>query len=1266
MQGKIAALGTKPTTQKELGEFEKQKQQLEREKKKMEEQLTKKENEALIELTYKGPKDLEALLSTYTQEKQKGLLLRYLGTDGNNLLHQAVEKANILSFFYLLRKADDLGIKNYVLTKNSKNGGQNIVEIWKDDSTTFHYIFTALMQGEINKKLGAPREEGKTILQRLVEHTWNSDQIDDLLSAVDYLIEKKAADIEVKDEAGRNILDLVCYKGLKGYGKLFKHLIENHKATSKEEETLMGIACKYAFLEGIKYLHNKEKDANDLSNKQTPLYKVVNAPKEEEDLLPVVQYLVETAKANVNKVNEDDDGNTPLHVAIPSNLVNITSYLLNRGANLYIKNKDGKTPKDLNGKPEEDVKNLIKNHEIDIKVKIKKKLEPLLKQKIPWTDDHLNKITMLISQCPPLLDEKIETLDPKQLLTEHVKFLLDQENWREEDVKKIKNLIAQFPFLLAKKKGTSNTALRLGVAAVEHSSADVLKFLLEKDKDIVEEQDQEEATLLELAVIDEESDLVGILLTNGADVNQSKWVLHYLAVHGNAEIFKLLEKQDFNPETLNSVGGETDNTPLHVALINGNIAIAEWLMGRGADVNLEGANDFTPLDLVVGMIGAAEKEKDASRLNTLKLLRTKLKLFKGKANKFKGQDDKITKKEKEAEKLQKQQEEREIKEQQQKQIDGLSQQLQELIQARGTTNIGLVRDYEINLGLIKKQFKALKDQGAEVATFINIINKLLKKEYERQGLEKKLHDLNAQKLPEEKKTEYFEALCQHKNNFDDLIKTLSAQLKDEAEKGLKPVVEALQKFVQSKIDDLSSQVDSAKKIQVQLKTPQTDLSDSYAIRGANIDALQGRQKAWEDLRKIYDDLHNKITNQRVTDSLSAQATALEPICPAIDAQITTIKAEIKKQQALQTSEKETYQEKLSNEQKLQADFKNFGEQLKKETSIDDLIKLKETTGDYKISGGVTVEDVDMKELAQQALSKAQNLVTSEKTNLQQSINSLGQQSKDVDSKPLEDQLSALKSIDSEAQNLMIPVKTLDSQNEKLEGPKKKTGLKKQITTLKESIAQKISDVEKAIKEKKEQEEEARRQQEEKRKLEEQEKIRQEAIQQARGVVASAQHAFDNVARKKQLTPYFNRLKTAMSGQLKQVREALKKVSDENDKQDIKKSYENLLNKWLGKVQTELNVNVEEWKRGYLTKSKKMGVGVSIPWVSKDKTPKNNMVTAAQGNLDLLQGEEMNLDSVKTLQKLISETKAWIANPAGKKAVKTEKKKVRRKRQEKRK
>ncbi|CEO17476.1 ankyrin repeat protein [Rickettsia monacensis] len=90
------------------------------------------------------------------------------------------------------------------------------------------------------------------------------------------------------------------------------------------------------------------------------------------------------------------------------------------------------------------------------------------------------------------------------------------------------------------------------------------------------------------------SDLVYLLISHGADVNNAKTILHFAAKSGNLNLVNWLieNKADIHAKT------NSGETILHFAAESGNLNLVSLLIHNGTDINTKTDDGLTSTTLV--------------------------------------------------------------------------------------------------------------------------------------------------------------------------------------------------------------------------------------------------------------------------------------------------------------------------------------------------------------------------------------------------------------------------------------------------------------------------------------------------------------------------------------------------------------------------------------------------------------------------------------------------------------------------------------------
>ncbi|KAF5286936.1 hypothetical protein FQR65_LT12395 [Abscondita terminalis] len=142
---------------------------------------------------------------------------------------------------------------------------------------------------------------------------------------------------------------------------------------------------------------------------------------------------------------------------------------------------------------------------------------------------------------------------------------------------------------------TDNEGMTAFLCACETASVDVVKKMRPNVADIKLQCNSDKKTALHLASINRNNDVARFLVDEGADINltdnQGMTAFLYACKSGDIDIVK---KMRSHVENINLQCSLYKRSALHLAFINKNIAIAQYLIDEGADVNLTDCYGMTP------------------------------------------------------------------------------------------------------------------------------------------------------------------------------------------------------------------------------------------------------------------------------------------------------------------------------------------------------------------------------------------------------------------------------------------------------------------------------------------------------------------------------------------------------------------------------------------------------------------------------------------------------------------------------------------------
>ncbi len=317
----------------------------------------------------------------------------------------------------------------------------------------------------------------------------------------------------------------------------------------------------------------------------------------------------------------------PHHHTLGPYILDVVKFLVNKGADISVKDKDSKTPLDLAAQENNtSVAEFLKQTELDkkllaavqdtglneVKDLINQKANINAKDMYGWTPLHfaasrnkLSVVEFLFNNNANINAKDVYGNTPLHVAAQYssnleiVKFLLDK------DISGINNI-------------TNNGWTPLHVA-IQGNKLNTVELLLGRGADI-EVRDIYNQTSLDLATRKGYLDIAGILkqvqldrklltivesggfneakglIAQGANIDTNdkngNTLLYSAAEIGDLNLVKLLLDNGANIEAKN---GEYQATPLHGAVENYRIDVVKLLLNRGANVNAEDKDNWTPL-----------------------------------------------------------------------------------------------------------------------------------------------------------------------------------------------------------------------------------------------------------------------------------------------------------------------------------------------------------------------------------------------------------------------------------------------------------------------------------------------------------------------------------------------------------------------------------------------------------------------------------------------------------------------------------------------
>jgi len=370
-------------------------------------------------------------------------------------------------------------------------------------------------------------------------------------------------------------LHLACQNNLEVANYLIDAGADIH-AVNIGGSTPLHVACKFNSKDLIEKLIKKGADINKNNKKgNTPLMITVkNGYVESTELLL-------KHNADINKL-ETSTGNTTLHLAAKGNRINVALLLITKGADIYKKNNDGKTPIDIITSncsfPIPKINDLkqkycmvkgsfLQRKSIDSSFK---KGSPIFKLR----DD----IDGLSTRFEYWIINNINDPTKRFQIDDAIINSLGEFIQKFKDLQKYKEAIESLIFIMKESKMGNEICN-------QNNNQDII----EKQTGGTIQSDFEEACR------NGDIKVVMDLIDKGADVNASNnWgntPLHYALDNGHTEVAMALIDKGADLNARNNDG----YTPLHIALMKGHTEAAMAVIDKGADVNARNNDGYTPL-----------------------------------------------------------------------------------------------------------------------------------------------------------------------------------------------------------------------------------------------------------------------------------------------------------------------------------------------------------------------------------------------------------------------------------------------------------------------------------------------------------------------------------------------------------------------------------------------------------------------------------------------------------------------------------------------
>jgi ankyrin repeat protein len=306
------------------------------------------------------------------------------------------------------------------------------------------------------------------------------------------------------------------------------------------------------------------------------------------DLEKVKEFLEQGTDINA----KDEDGDTPLHIAVEQDYNDIAKLLIDRGADVNAGDQKDYTPlysaiwnrnrdlvglligkgADVNVIPEEGAPPLLEAvwmGDFDVvKLLIDNGASNDVKDKDSWTALHHAASQASVDMVRLFISKGVDTSSIHMAAC-------------AGDLSRVKGLLEQ-GIDVDTKDEAGWTAL---VWAVNAGQTEVAEFLINNNANVSVRYGRQNQSLLHQAARLDSAKLAELLIAKGIDVNAKNRAeatpLSNAASAGNLQVMELLVSRGADVNAKNRMG----QTPLHLACRNGKKEVVEFLIDKGADVN---------------------------------------------------------------------------------------------------------------------------------------------------------------------------------------------------------------------------------------------------------------------------------------------------------------------------------------------------------------------------------------------------------------------------------------------------------------------------------------------------------------------------------------------------------------------------------------------------------------------------------------------------------------------------------------------------------
>lgn len=419
------------------------------------------------------------------------------------------------------------------------------------------------------------------------------------------LLVQNHSDVDHQNNEGNTALHTAI--NLKLYMNSIRHLIikkANFNIKNNLGETPLALAIKNNFVKAINLLLEHKADVNACDSLNN--FILTLAINNDISFMTIEAILAAGAEINV----KDENGNSPLRIAIKNGNINTLVRLINYGADINEVNEQGESVLDYAFSEEhiDIAKYLIRKGSI-----INKKYYEELK--------HLNENPQ---EMPDYFNNNCNSIHRK--VRGYTTLMISCQN----------NLVNVVYYLINQGVDVNEKSEYHEIAlhhAITGGNYEIVKLLIENGADI-HVKDDDNLTTLMYASREDRKEIVQLLIDKGAKINEKdneEWTaLMFATRNGHHEIVKLLLEHGAQMDILNK---EQQNL-LTLAAKGGSTEIIDILIQHGVDINDVGNSEVTPLkaaisendlDMVQCLVGhgikvTSEAAIDSARYNRMEIL----------------------------------------------------------------------------------------------------------------------------------------------------------------------------------------------------------------------------------------------------------------------------------------------------------------------------------------------------------------------------------------------------------------------------------------------------------------------------------------------------------------------------------------------------------------------------------------------------------------------------------------------------------------------